>query len=323
MPKNTIIPKKLKCGDTIMVVAPSDSLANISARVRRGALARVEDTGFKVKISRNAEEINCYDSSSVISRVDDLHQAFTDPKVRLVITAFGGYNSNQLLHHLDWDLIQTNPKLFLGFSDITALQNAIYAKTGLVTYSGPPFSRFGQELYFDYTFDYFKKCLIEEKEYDIFPSSQWSDDWWLKNQQMRQLENNPGWKVLHEGEAHGVILGGNLSTFNLLQGTEYLPDISHSILFLEDDSESSLHHFDRDLQSVLHLPNFHTIKALIIGRFQKKSHISTDDITHLIESKRELDHIPVIANVDFGHTDPMITVPIGGTAYVVHLYKSR
>jgi muramoyltetrapeptide carboxypeptidase LdcA involved in peptidoglycan recycling len=91
-----------------------------------------------------------------------------------------------------------------------------------------------------------------------------------------------------------------------------MPSLDNTILFLEDDEESRPHHFDRDLQSILHLPDFHKVKGLVIGRFQEESQMSDEKIMHIIKSKRELDHIPVIAGVDFGHTSPMITFPVGG-----------
>jgi muramoyltetrapeptide carboxypeptidase LdcA involved in peptidoglycan recycling len=123
---------------------------------------------------------------------------------------------------------------------------------------------------------------------------------------------NEGWLVVNEGEARGTILGANICTFNLLQGTEYFPDISNSILFLEDDAESKLTNFDRDLQSLIHLPNFDKVKGIVIGRFQNASNVKVGQLIKVVKRKTELSRIPVLANVDFGHTDPMITFPIGG-----------
>ena len=118
--------------------------------------------------------------------------------------------------------------------------------------------------------------------------------------------------MINEGEAEGIILGANLSTFRLLQGTEYFPDLGNSVLFIEDDCESLPHHFDRDLQSLIHLSQFRGIRGIVIGRFQKESKMSDEILTEIIKTKKELDHIPVITGLDFGHTDPKITFPIGG-----------
>lgn len=312
-----IFPEKLKRGDNIMVIAPSDSLGCISPEVQKVANERFLEMGLQVSFAKHARELDEFDSSSIKSRVKDLQEAFSDKSVRGVIAAFGGFNSNELLRYIDWDIIKNNPKVFVGFSDTTALQNAIYAKTALVTYSGPTYSTFGQKLYFDYTLEYFKKCIFNEKEFDILPSESWSNDGWLADQEKRKLLKNDGWWLINEGAAEGTIIGGNICTFNLLQGTEYLPDISDSILFIEDDRESKLVHFTRDLQSIIHLPNFHKVKGIVIGRFENKSEVKVEHLIKIIKSKKELDHIPVLANVDFGHTEPMITFPIGGKVQLI------
>jgi muramoyltetrapeptide carboxypeptidase len=309
-----IFPEKLKRGDKIMIVAPSDSLGNISPEVERIAQQRFAEMGFEVSIARHVRELDEFDSSGIASRVADLHEAFSDTTVKGIIAAFGGFNSNQLLRYIDWDIIKNNPKVFIGYSDITALQNAIYTKTGLVTYSGPLYSTFGQKLYFDYTLEYFKKCVCDDKGFDVAPSESWSNDGWLVDQAKRQLLENEGWWVINEGVAEGTIIGGNICTFNLLQGTEYLPDISDSILFIEDDRESKLVHFTRDLQSLIHLPHFDKVKGIVIGRFESPSAVTRDHLIQTIKTKKELAHIPILANVDFGHTEPMITFPIGGKA---------
>jgi len=218
---------------------------------------------------------------------------------------------------LDWDLIKNNPKVFCGYSDITALNNAIFAKTGLVSYSGPHYSTFGQELYFDYTLEYFKKCLFSDASFEINSSKKWSDDSWYKDQKERNLIENDGFLIINEGEASGTIIGANLCTINLLQGTEYFPSLANSILFIEDDEESLSHTFDRDLQSLIHLPDFKDVRGIVIGRFQKASKITNEILVKIIKSKKELDNLPVIANVDFGHTDPKITFPVGGEVNLV------
>ena len=308
-----IFPEKLKVGDEIRIIAPARSLSIISKENQEIANKRLEDLGLKLSFGKHVEEIDNFASSSIESRVEDLHDAFANKNVKAILTVIGGFNSNQLLRYIDWELIKNNPKIFCGFSDITALNNAIYTKTGLITYSGPHYSTFGQKLYFDYTLDYFKKCLFSNEPFEIKASDNWSDDAWYKDQDDRKLIKNPGWLVINEGEAQGTILGANLCTFNLLQGTEYFPDLTDSVLFLEDDEESAPHDFDRDLQSLVHLPDFPKIKGLVIGRFQKASKMTDDLLTQIIKTKKELDNIPVVANIDFGHSDPKITFPIGGT----------
>lgn len=307
-----IFAPKLKSGDEVRVIAPVRSLAIISPESREIANQRFADLGLKLTFGQYLEEIDDFASTTVEHRLADLHAAFADKNVQAILTVIGGFNSNQLLSYIDWDLLKNNPKIFCGFSDVTALGNAIYAKTGLVTYSGPHYSTFGQKLHLDYTLEYFRKCLLSEDPIEVIPSPEWSDDLWWQNQKARQLIPNPGWHIINPGEAHGTIVGANLCTFNLLQGTEYLPDLANTILFLEDDAESQPHHFDRDLQSLIHLPTFDGVKGLAIGRFQKASHMTIKLLTQIIQTKPELNQLPVITNVDFGHSDPKITFPIGG-----------
>jgi muramoyltetrapeptide carboxypeptidase len=192
-------------------------LAIISEESRKIANNRFSDLGLKLSFGKYLEEKDEFVSSSIKSRIEDLHDAFRDKNVKAIITVIGGFNSNQLLKYLDWDLIKNNPKIFCGFSDITALNNAIFAKTGLNSYSGPHYSTFGQELYFDYTLEYFKKCLLSDDPFEIIPSEQWSDDAWYKNQKERTLIKNDGFLLINEGNALGTIVGANLCTLNLLQ----------------------------------------------------------------------------------------------------------
>lgn len=307
-----IFPEKLKKGDLVRVVAPASSLGIISKENREIANRRFEEMGLRLSFGEHVEEMDDFRSSSIESRVADLHAAFADPEVKAVIPVIGGFNSNQLLRYIDWELIRNNPKILCGYSDITALNDAIYAKTGLVTYSGPTYSSFAEERYFDYTLESFKKCIFSDEPFEIMPSEIWSDDSWYKDQEDLYPIRNEGPLVINEGSTEGTLLGGNLCTLNLLQGTEYMPDLGGSVLFLEDDDTSQIVNFDRDLQSLIHQPGFKSVKGIVIGRFQKASNATNDLISQVVKTKRELDGIPVITNADFGHTQSMITFPIGG-----------
>ncbi len=307
------IPRKLREGDEIRIVSPATSLAVVSVEVRKTALANLEKMNFKVTFSKNSEECDLFSSASVASRIEDLHAAFLDRSVTGILTTLGGYNSNQLLRYLDYDLIAANPKVLCGYSDITALANAIYTKTGLVTYSGPHFSTFGMRKGLEYTIAMFKKSLLAEGPYTVAAAKEWSDDPWYRDQENRTFEPSAGYVVVNEGYCEGKILGGNLCTLNLLQGTEYMPSLAQSILLIEDDSESQPLTFDRDLQSLIHQPEFSEVRGVMIGRFQRESHMSLEQLEQIIRAKRELMNIPVIINADFGHTTPQFTFPIGGT----------
>ena len=307
-----MIAARLRPGDEVRVVSPAVSLGFIPGDQKSTARERLEGLGFRLSFSRNAEVLDRFDSSPVTARVDDLHEAFADPGVQGMLTTLGGYNSNQLLGYLDYDLIQANPKVFCGFSDITALATAIHARTGLVTYSGPHFTTFGMKRGIDYTREYFERCLMREEPFEVPPADHWSDDPWYQDQENRDFVPNPGYEVIHEGEAEGKLLGGHLGTFCLLFGTSCMPDLTGSILLLEDDEEAQPHHFDRELQSLIHQPGFEGVQGLVFGKFQRASNMDQDTLMAIVESKRELDGIPVVAGTSFGHTTPQFTFPIGG-----------
>jgi muramoyltetrapeptide carboxypeptidase LdcA involved in peptidoglycan recycling len=257
-------------------------------------------------------EINNDGSSSIKSRIEDIHDAFSNPNVKAIFSVIGGVNSNQLLRYLDFGIIKNNPKILCGYSDITVLSNAIFAKTGLISYSGPHFSSFGMLKGAEYMIDYFKKALFGESDVDIEPSQKWSDDLWFMNQKNRKFVANDGVLVINNGEATGKIIGGSLCTLNLLLGTEYMPDIRESILFIEDDETQNAGYFNRNFQALIHQPNFNKVRGVVIGRFQIKSNIDDSKIREIVTSKKELARIPVVTNVNFGHVMPIITFPVGG-----------
>ncbi|HDR6310299.1 TPA: LD-carboxypeptidase [Bacillus cereus] len=315
-----MLPTKLKKGDEIRVISPSCSLSIVSNTNQELAIKRLTDMGFQVTFSTYAAEIDRFASSSISSRIQDLHEAFRDTNVKAILTTLGGYNSNGLLKHLDYNLIRENPKFFCGYSDITALNNAIYAKTGLVTYSGPHFSSFGMEKGLEYTNNYFLKCLTSNEPIEVLPSETWSDDSWYLDQENREFIKNEGYISIHEGEATGEIIGGNMSTLNLLQGTPYMPNLQGKILFLEEDSltgKATLKTFDRYLHSLMQQPDFEYVKGIVIGKMQKGAECTIEDMQEMITSKPELAHIPVIANASFGHTTPIFTFPIGGRVKII------
>ena len=315
-----MIPNKLKPGDEVRVIAPSRSMAILGEDCKKLATERLEALGLKVTFGKHVMEADPdYFAASKEARVEDLNDAFRDPNVRAILTVIGGFNSNQILDYIDYEAIKNDPKIFCGFSDITALSNAIHAKTGVVTYSGPHYSSFGMLKGFEYTLEYFKKMFFEENEFEITSSNEWSDDAWFIDQENRKFIPNDGMFIINEGEAEGDIIGGNLCTLNLLQGTEYMPNIENKVLFLEDDDMAGkifLMEFDRNLQSLVHMPEFKTVRGIVLGRSQVATEMTKEKWIKLIKNKPELANIPVVAGADFGHSTPIFTFPVGGHARV-------
>ncbi|MBQ7810831.1 MAG: LD-carboxypeptidase [Clostridia bacterium] len=292
-----MIPQKLKIGDEIRVIAPSRSLAIVNKEIFAKALDFLSIAGYKITFSKNAYELDDFsNSSSIKSRADDLHDAFLDPNVKAILTCIGGFNVNQILHHIDYNIIKENPKILCGYSDITALLNAVYAKTSLVTYHGPHFSTFGFDVQRDFTYNNFCNILQSNNGFELIPS------------------DNQKYIVLQEGNCEGIAVGGNLCTLNLLQGTEFMPDLEDKILFIEDDNLVGKYfpmEFDRNLQSLLHCKGGDKVKAVIFGRFQEDSGIDENALRKIIKDKLS-PGIPIIAGVDFGHVLPIATLPVGG-----------
>lgn len=293
-----MIADKLRYGDEIRVIAPSRSLSLVRKDIYDHAITFLESQGFKVTFSKNSKELNEFRSSSIASRVEDIHEAFLDSHVKMIITCSGGFNVNQILRHLDFDLIQNNPKILCGYSDITALLNAIYAKTGLVTYHGPHFSTFGFDQEAEYTQKAFFDCLMKDETISIELS-----------------KTADKYVTIQAGDSEGVVIGGNLCTLNLLQGTPYMPDIKDKILFIEDDNimgDYFVYEFDRNLESLLQVYGSDTIKGIVFGRFDESCKLNAEIIKKIIKEKVD-PSIPVIFGADFGHVFPMITFPIGGS----------
>ncbi|MFC4015239.1 S66 peptidase family protein [Nonomuraea purpurea] len=310
-----VFPPKLKRGDVIRVVAPARSRAMVTEHDHTGIIeARFADLGLRLTYGLHVDERDAFDSSSVASRVADLHNAFADPSVAAVMTVIGGYNGNELLPFLDWELIRANPKILCGYSDITALQNAILARAGLVTYSGPHWSTFGMRDHFEQILRWFTDVVFGADPIALTPAAEWSDDLWFLDQDKRDLIRNEGWWPIRPGSAEGRIVGGNLCTLNLLQGTPYMPSLDGTILIVEDDFESHPETFARDLTSLLQLPDAAGVRGLAIGRFQKASRMTRPLLEQIIATQPALTGVPVLANIDVGHTYPLATFPIGGTA---------
>src|SRR5690606_82739 len=258
--------------------------------------------GFRVSFSSNINEFDEFFSASVASRVADIHEAFIDPDVDGILTVIGGYNSNQLLEYIDYDLIKSNPKYLCGFSDITTLNNAVFSQTGVIGCNGPHFSSWGIQRGFDYSIEYFEKCCLQDRPFEIEPAKEWSDDAWYLDQQNREFIATDGFLAIQEGEAEGLIIGGHMRCLAALQGTRFWPGLDNSILLIEEDAEINPRVFDRLLQSLIHQKDFSGVRGIVIGRFQKNTEMSDELLKKIIANKPELRGIPIVANVTLGHT---------------------
>jgi muramoyltetrapeptide carboxypeptidase len=274
------------------------------------AKSRLESRGYKVTFGENlkAKEFHL-GTASVEDRVKDLHAAYSDTNVKTVMAYSGGWTANEMLPLIDWGLIKSNPKPLIGMSDITVLIDAIYAKTGVVGLLGPNFGTLGYDTEWEYSLINLDLVLNHNFPFQLKPSQEWS---------AKEGEQRPtNWKVIQPGNAEGILIGGNLNTFHLLQGTEFQPRFDKPfILVAEDDDESgelTTKYFSRRLESILQLPGVRkNLRGIIIGRFLPTSNVEMEQLANVLESKH-LGDIPIVANMDFGHTLPTMSLPIGGS----------
>lgn len=317
-----ILPPRLKKGQLIGVIAPADPVAGICPEetIQRG-YGYLKNKGFPVIEGRSVKEFaKKHTAGSVALRVEDIHDFLKREEIGCIMAFWGGFNTNQLLDQLDYDLIKQNPKIFIGYSDVTALTTAITTKTGLITFSGPGVISFAKPEPFDYTWDYFEKmCIGPQEEILIESSKEYADDlYFLREDNNHRIKKiNEGTKVFAQGSAIGEVVVGNLQTLLILQGTEYLSDMTDKILFIEEDETSTPAHVNRFLSQCNQLGWFDKIAGLVIGRFTEQSSFSPEDSLEDILVEYFTDaKFPVLYNVDFGHSDPLITIPNGGIAEI-------
>ncbi len=301
--------KRLKKGDHIRVVSPSSSIESIGGfEANVAAKKKLEALGFRLSFSEHYFENDIFDSAPIASRVADLEAAFANETVDAILTTIGGFNCNELLPYLDFDLIAQNPKIFCGYSDTTALLNAIYAKTGMQTYMGPSYSSFKMREGQDYQTQAWLNAVTQDS-FTLEPSEEWSSDAWYIPDAPRTFFPTE-WKVYNPGQASGVAIGGNLSTFALLHGTEFAPKPDKYILFLEEAEEDHYVEFTRHFAALLQVyPN---PQAVLIGRFPKETEMTEEILLTILDKHPILKKVPVLYDLDFAHTQPLFTITIGG-----------
>lgn len=305
--------EKLRQGNHIRIVSPSSSIERIGGfEANLAAKEKLEELGFKLSFSEHYFENDIFYSSSIASRVADLEVAFSDETVDAIMTTIGGFNCNELLPYLDYDLIARNPKIFCGYSDTTALLNAIYAKTGMQTYMGPAYSSFKMKEGQPYQTDSWLKA-VTQNQYELIPSSQWSNDAWYLPDTPRTFFPTD-WKIYNPGQASGIAIGGNISTLNLLTGTEFAPKPDRYILFLEEAEDDHYDIISRHLAALLQA--YPSPQAVLLGRFPKETKMTEEILLTILDKHPILKTIPVLYDLDFAHTQPLFTITIGGQVQV-------
>ena len=295
-----VIPNKLKKGDTIGVVAPSNPIVGDNVEEIMKAKEKVEKDGFKVEFSKNLfSNTNGY-SSSAKEKAEDINYMFSNKNIKMIWCAKGGENSNSTFEYLDYDLIKKNPKIICGYSDITSLCNIITAKTGLVTFSGTNF----------------KTIATDETDFSYNEAIKRFVDGNL------DLGIPEDYKVLNEGIAEGELIGGNLSlTRGLVEG-KYKIDFRDKILFLEElGFETGPAMASNYLYYMKQNGVFDKIKGLWIGSYNHESNISLEKI--VLDVIGDKYNFPIIKSDNFGHIEKKIVIPIGTKAKIDTASKEK
>lgn len=324
--QDIIKPPRLEEGSTVGLISPSAPLAGLVPHRVEHAKKVLTELGFKVVIGRNALKVNDYLSGSIQERVDDMHSFFSDKDVSAIISFIGGNHSNQLLRHLDFDLIKNNPKIVMGYSDMTVLHLTLNTRANLVSFYGPAaLTQFAENpSVLAYTKEYFTKAVMKPVPIgNIYPSKQWTDevlDWFNKEDltRPRQMRLNPGYQWLRKGQASGRLIGGCITSLLHLRGTDFWPSFEDAILFWETPESSadfskgeSVSEIDAALTDLDLSGVFSSIQGMIIGRPFGYTPEETDHLKRVIIERAAAFNFPILFGVDIGHTDPMITVPIG------------
>ncbi|HVA91489.1 MAG TPA: S66 peptidase family protein, partial [Chloroflexota bacterium] len=268
-------PRALRPGDTIGILAPSWSgPAAFPHRVERG-LSALSTLGYRTRVAPHTFGSAGYVSAGPEERVADLHDLFADPDVTMIMAAIGGDHACHLLPLIDWELIRRSPKIFIGFSDITVLNLAIYQRTGLTTFNGPALmadlAEFPQP--YAYTMELMRRVLCRpEPAGAIDPAPAWTDeflDWagQLDLTRPRAMQPSPGWRPLKPGRAAGPLIGGCLESLQHLRGTPYWPNLEGAILFIETSEERPTPAWvDAVLQDYENMGVFAGLQGMLVGR---------------------------------------------------------
>ncbi|TDP71960.1 muramoyltetrapeptide carboxypeptidase [Bradymonas sediminis] len=309
-----IRPPALAQGSRLGVIATSSPINTLDDAVIAQGYRRLADLGLEVVEAPNCRKTIGHSAGTIEARVQAIHDFLRDPSINAIMAFWGGHQTHQLLEYLDFDLFAAHPKPIIGYSDLTPLLNVITARTGLVTFSGPAVISFAKPTLFEYTVRGLQRVLFEGGDVlDFEPAEIISTNLWYEHPDLRMVERpSDGWKTYVPGRARGRLFGGNIGSLLLLAGTPYWPDLDGAILFAEEDEGESPETVDRLFTRLRHMGVFDQIEGLVIGRFADSVEFTEEDsFTAILDTALRGYAIPTIYDVDFGHTDPLMTIPIG------------
>ncbi len=283
-------PNMLTAGDTVSLVSLSSP---VSQEIVQRSAEYLNSLGFKVILAENIYSRQGYMAGSPQERVEDLHAMFGNKEVKAIFCAYGGTSANQLLPLIDYDLISSNNKVFMALSDPSVLAVAIYAKTGIVTFHGPTGYNFARKMT-PYTERYFLRSFTSVEP-------------------LGSVEELSEWIIIKEGTTQGKVVGCNLTLLQSLVGTPYEPDWAGKILFWED-LFLEYHAIDLIINHLAMTGILDKIEGMIVGKLvgcEEKEYESNETFEQLMSRLFSRYKFPIVCNVDLGHTDDKITIPLG------------
>jgi muramoyltetrapeptide carboxypeptidase len=297
MGSKLFVPRRLEKGDTIGIISPSAGITReLKPQFYRG-VKFLKNLGFKVLLGKNALRVTDFSAGSPEEKAADINSMFSNERVKAIISSQGGAAANSVLPLLDWSTIRQNPKIFLGISDITILLNAIYLKTGLVTFHGD-----------DVVWGFGRKP-------SNFTVQEFLDR--LMHGKIGSVTRRSEWRTVREGKVRGRLFGGNLGVLSLSAGTPYFPDLTDAILFLEayqvTPGQCAAFFYQMKQAGV-----FDTIKGVITGyvyglQHTRKKQIQMEDVLAKVTDEYDF---PILKVNEFGHECPNTVIPIGSVASV-------
>ncbi len=292
-PRRPVLPARLRVGDTVGLITPGSFLDDAGLEK---AVTQVQGLGLRVKPGQYVRAERGFLAGTDSERLADLHAMFADREVKAIWCGRGGYGCGRLLPLIDLELIRKNPKVLIGYSDITALLNYISRETGLVTYHGPVAS----SAFPPYTQEGILNAVMEGRTLQPIELSDATIDRF----------------VIRPGMASGRLWGGNLSLLAAAAGTDYAPPIRDSLLFIEEIGEKP-YRIDRMLTQLRQAWKLEEAAGIMLGTFADCEADAADrSLTlkeTLIDRLGDLD-LPVAYGFPIGHIDDMCTLPVGLTA---------
>ena len=266
----------IKTGDTIGIIALSGPC---DKNILTKAIFNLEKLGFNVKLSKNIFNKNNYLACSDEEMVNELHEFYQDPEIKLILNARGGYGAIRLINKIDYGIIKNNPKLFCGFSDITALLLMIYKNCGIITYHSPMVCSDFEDINNFTCQNFFNVINGKTNEFS-------------------------GFKIYKEGNVNGVLWGGNLSTVVSLCGLDFIPD--EDFIFFAEDLNEPVYKIDKMFTQLFNIEKFqNNCKGIVLGEF-----LNVDNEEWLNELFYSFS-IPTVGGFKITHSKEKITLPIG------------